>query len=431
MSVGANIFGSIVMINRNELETIYKVILTAAQRKDLVRYSELIALHNWPQDFAARTLGNRLNELLKVCRRRRWPAMAVIVVRKYDDRLTGSNLAAFVRGARDAGYIVRNPEDFEAEQRKFLYDWAPTAPDTLDLSDPGIQDILKSTRHRHADDDSLIDDIDQEEDSGKANTRPYNNRPRTSGHGTKDPTTHQSKDTPSERDDEEAIAGGNQSTGYQVLQSSKNEFRLLSQSMSRQRLEEYLRHVDGCENRALDLYHWNLEISAGMIIPLGVTEVVIRNAIVEAIENQYNKEWFNSKGIIRSLGLQYPKKQKTKFKNSGQLITKQTFSIWNNFLISRSHKKLWDSHFHNSFPNAPTNQPNEVLRKLLFKALDELRYVRNRVAHHEPIYKRKLEEDIKRIDWIIRWRCNVTADWLSSVNPVPSLMSRRPGKPRS
>lgn len=193
------------MTNRDELETIYKVIVAAARRKGLVRYSELIALHNWPEGSAARTLGERLNDLLKVCWRRGWPAMAVIVVRKYDDRLTGGNLAAFVRGARAAGYIVKDPEEFEAEQRKFLYDWAPAAPDTLDISDQEIQEILKATRDRHANDDSLIDDGDQEGDSGEANTRPDSNPPKTSGSGTKESAPHQNVGIPSDGNNEKTI----------------------------------------------------------------------------------------------------------------------------------------------------------------------------------------------------------------------------------
>ena len=192
------------MINRDELETIYKVIVAAARRKGLVRYSELIALHNWPEGSAARILGNRLNELLKVCWRRGWPAVAVIVVRKYDDRLTGNNLAAFVRGARDAGYTVTNPEIFEAEQRKFLYDWAPTAPDTLDISDQEIQDLFKNTRVRHTNDDSLIDD-DQEDDNGETTAQLEDKPPRTGGSGTKDSASHQNVGTSSDGNNEETI----------------------------------------------------------------------------------------------------------------------------------------------------------------------------------------------------------------------------------
>ena len=193
------------MTKKDELEATYKVILAAARRKDFVRYSELIALHNWPEDNATRILGSQLNALVKVCRWRGWPAIAVIVVRQHYDRLTDNNLKAFIRGARDAKYTVNDPEEFQDEQREFLYRWAPTAPDTLDLSDQEVQDLFKGTRDWHTNDDSLIDDSDQEDNSGEASVQPDNNPPRTGGSDTKDPAPHQNTGTPSDRNNEEII----------------------------------------------------------------------------------------------------------------------------------------------------------------------------------------------------------------------------------
>ena len=141
-NVGTNFFGNLVMTKKDELEATYKVILAAARRKGLVYTSKLIDLHNWPEGGATQVLGNQLNALVKVCRRRGWPAMAVIVVKQHYDRLTDKNLKAFIRGSRNAKYTVNDPEEFQDEQREFLYRWAPTAPDTLDLSDQEVQDLF-------------------------------------------------------------------------------------------------------------------------------------------------------------------------------------------------------------------------------------------------------------------------------------------------
>ena len=200
-----DILGNLVMTKRDELEATYKVILAAARRKDLVRYSELIALHNWPEGNATRILGSQLNALVKICQWRGWPAMAVIVVRQHYDRLTDNNLKAFIRGARDAGYTIKDPEEFQDEQREFLYRWAPTAPDTLDLSDQEVQDLFQGTRDWHTNDDSLIDDSDQEDDSGEANAQPDNNPLGTSESGTKSPASNQDTSTHSDGNNEEII----------------------------------------------------------------------------------------------------------------------------------------------------------------------------------------------------------------------------------
>lgn len=203
--VGTNNFGNLVMINRDELEATYKVIIAAARQKGFVNYSELITLHKWPEDNATRMMGDQLNALVKVCRWRGWPAMAAIVVRKDHNRLTDNNLAAFVRGTRNAGYTVTDPEEFQDNQRELLYNWAPMAPDTLDLSDQEAQDLSKSTGNRPANDDSLIEDSDQMDNGDEMNAQQNSNAPKPRGNSTKDSAPHRNIGTPSDGNNEETI----------------------------------------------------------------------------------------------------------------------------------------------------------------------------------------------------------------------------------
>lgn len=193
------------MTNRSELEATYKVIIAAARQKRLVRYSELITLHKWPEDSATRMMGNQLDTLVKVCKHRGWPAMAAIVVRKNYDRLTENNLRAFIRGSRDAGYTVKDPEDFQDKQRELLYKWAPTAPDTLELSDQEIQNLFKNSRDRHTIDDSLIDNSDRDRVSGEANAQPNNSPTITGESDTKDTAPYKNNTTKPDENNEEAV----------------------------------------------------------------------------------------------------------------------------------------------------------------------------------------------------------------------------------
>ena len=123
------------MTEKEELNAIYKAILTAARQNDMVRYSDLIALldlaHGQKPEVALKT---RLHKLLKICKRRSWPAMSAIAVGKNDVLLTDKGLSSFVEGSRNAGYAVQDPREFEAKQKEALYRWAPSAPNSLDLS---------------------------------------------------------------------------------------------------------------------------------------------------------------------------------------------------------------------------------------------------------------------------------------------------------
>ena len=135
------------MTERDELNAIYKAILVAARQKGLARYSDLMALQDPPPGQKPNVvLKTRLHDLLKICRRRGWPAISVIVVGKSDALLSDDGLWSFVQGSRNAGYTVQDPREFEAKQKDALYRWASSAPDSLDLSDHEPQEHSQATR---------------------------------------------------------------------------------------------------------------------------------------------------------------------------------------------------------------------------------------------------------------------------------------------
>ena len=52
---------------------------------------------------------------------------------------------------------------------------------------------------------------------------------------------------------------------------------------------------------ALALYAWNAQVAAAMLAPLHICEVVIRNAVADAIASVYGAQWPWSSSFIRSL----------------------------------------------------------------------------------------------------------------------------------
>lgn len=117
-------FGGLAMIERDEMNAIYRAILAAARQKWLARYSDLMALQGLvPGQPPKVTLRIRLYKLLQICRRRDWPAMSAFVVGKHDALLSDKGLAGFVEGARNAGYAVQNPREFEAGRKRHSIFW--------------------------------------------------------------------------------------------------------------------------------------------------------------------------------------------------------------------------------------------------------------------------------------------------------------------
>ena len=74
----------------------------------------------------------------------------------------------------------------------------------------------------------------------------------------------------------------------------------IQRTLSSARFGSY-RSVTDSADRALELYLWNAEVSAALLVPLHFCEVVIRNGIVEALVQVYSSQWPWSDGFRRSL----------------------------------------------------------------------------------------------------------------------------------
>lgn len=77
--------------------------------------------------------------------------------------------------------------------------------------------------------------------------------------------------------------------------------------ISAPRFATYLQAMGNDRERALEMYEWNLDLSAALIVPLQVCEVAMRNGIAEAIEAVHGANWPWNNGFIRSLP--QPKRQ--------------------------------------------------------------------------------------------------------------------------
>jgi hypothetical protein len=71
--------------------------------------------------------------------------------------------------------------------------------------------------------------------------------------------------------------------------------------------------------------------------------------------------------------------------------------------------------------------PVPHLRHRIYLDLKVLRELRNRIAHYEPVLKRDLMTDYRRMIHLVDQRCTITAVWTGSIcGDVPQLIERRP-----
>jgi hypothetical protein len=186
--------------------------------------------------------------------------------------------------------------------------------------------------------------------------------------------------------------------------------------------------------QALKLYAWNTQISAAFFAPLHLCEVVIRNAVSDAIERQYGEHWPWSTGFERSLpdySTGYsPRKDLINARrnetSAGKVIPELKFVFWEKLLTRRFDDRLWIPHLHDVFPNHDASISKQNMRNKLRELLEEVRRLRNRIAHHEPIISRDLVDDFDNIDELIKYRCKDTAIWANKNQLVTPLLELKP-----
>ena len=170
----------------------------------------------------------------------------------------------------------------------------------------------------------------------------------------------------------------------------------------------------------LMLYERNLIISNKFFYLLNYFEVVLRNAVIQAIEISFRcnetNSWHENEAFIRSLsrrGRYSPKSMfdsaKEKFPDSpSKMIPELKFVFWQKMLMANYEERIWQGCFNSIFPNATVEN-----RQIFYDWTDQLRELRNRIAHHEPIiFNRNLENDLEVLTKFIYCRCINTYDFI-------------------
>ena len=183
--------------------------------------------------------------------------------------------------------------------------------------------------------------------------------------------------------------------------------------------------------RALALYAWNARVSAALLAPLHICEVVIRNAASEAIEQVYGPRWPWQIGFEQSLpsprtgynpqrDLQNARSRVT---TTGKAIPELKFVFWQRLFTSRHDQRLWEPYLRLVLPNLVLTKTVAQLREEVYDDLEQIRTLRNRIAHHEPVFARNLRDDLGKIVALIEYRAKETANWMMANQQATAILA--------
>lgn len=163
-------------------------------------------------------------------------------------------------------------------------------------------------------------------------------------------------------------------------------------------------------------------------------EIATRNAVSDALTATYGPRWPWDGNFERSLpgpgGPSYnPRRDLTRARSkeptTGKVIAELKFAFWQSMFTARHDVRVWDHQILTLFPSRTSHTARE-LRGRIYTDLDSIRKLRNRVAHHEPIFSRNLTDDLTRLLELVELRCTDTAGWLRAMEEVSTLLPQRP-----
>lgn len=208
----------------------------------------------------------------------------------------------------------------------------------------------------------------------------------------------------------------------------------LERSLSASRLKRYFAVAGRDQNLAFRYYVWNADSCASFYFPLQITEIVIRNAIGEALARRYGPDWHQDKIFFSVLPSQNKqdlikvckkerKKQGARFTRD-HVISSLSLGFWVSLTTTKFEHLLWNEGLCKYFPHLPDG----VSLKVLHEALESVRVFRNRVAHYEAVFDKKPSAAFQNMQKIVGWVCSETLSIMNESSNVSQVINKRPRK---
>ena len=166
---------------------------------------------------------------------------------------------------------------------------------------------------------------------------------------------------------------------------------------------------------------------------LGDVEIVLRNAVDRemqklnvALGNQ--GDWLNELNVgIPRIWREHITRAKDYLISEGKglthpnIVSQLNFGFWRTFLTRQYKDTLWRTTLRFAFPNAPSRQP-----EFIFTRVRHLHVLRNRIAHHEPIYRRDIARDFQICMEVLDAISPDIAQWSVENSRVLQVLAERP-----
>lgn len=217
--------------------------------------------------------------------------------------------------------------------------------------------------------------------------------------------------------------------------------QILVERLTTARVDSYLEAAGGDVPAAISLYDWNARVGASLHEDLGRLEVVFRNALDRKLVNygasqRWPTVWYRRRQLFsgrhgeQSWAKIETARRRSRRKNEEEshdrVIAELTFGFWR-FLCTEAHlTSLWVPAIAAAFPQHPNPGNPRQVRADVEDRMQRLHFLRNRIAHHEPIHRRNLKRDFERMLELVGWICVDSHAWMETASSTPAAIRNRP-----
>lgn len=203
--------------------------------------------------------------------------------------------------------------------------------------------------------------------------------------------------------------------------------------LTAERLGSYLSAAKGDIDAAFALYEWNIEVAAAALSLTAMVEVVLRNALDNEMRTwasaRGQTDWLND-APLDIQGRSDVNKARDRAARGRQTVThghvvaELNLGFWR-FLMSRRYlTSLWIPALQHAFPHATGDA--RLKQRILEGHTQQLLYLRNRAAHHEPLHRRDLWADLDRSLQLARAIHPTAGAWVATHQQLGKVLERRP-----
>ncbi|ROP44377.1 Abi-like protein [Rathayibacter sp. PhB185] len=200
----------------------------------------------------------------------------------------------------------------------------------------------------------------------------------------------------------------------------------LEQWISTERLTRYR----SAREDTVELYLWNAELSAQLLELVGHVEVLMRNAIHSQLApHSIDQKWyidgyysFPSRAQKEIATAQGRATRGGQAEAPGKVVAELMFGFWRFLLSSRYQTTVWPR-VQNAFQGVPKHLRNRAELETAFARVHELR---NRVAHHEPIFHQANYQHVADLLFVAGYIDDRAARMLADRTGVFDVLARRP-----